>query len=238
MADSSEAPALAVEGLRFAWPGRARFEIAVDAFRLARGERVFLVGPSGSGKSTFLALLCGIAEPDAGEVRLLGQPFSALPGPARDRVRAERIGVIFQMFNLLGYASPLDNVLLPLAFAPGRAARLGRRPRAEAERLLAALGLPAETIRAATASGLSVGQQQRVAVARALIGGPEIVVADEPTSALDTATQGAFLDLLFAQTEAAGASLLMVSHDERLAGRFDRTVRLDEIARISRGEAA
>lgn len=231
--------ALAVEGVRFAWP-RSGFGLAIDAFGLAPGERVFLQGPSGSGKSTLLSLICGIVAPDAGTIEVMGAPFSALSAPRRDRLRAERFGIVFQMFNLLPYASPIDNVLLPLAFAPERAARVGREAKGEARRLMAALGLPEAVIGAGRAASLSVGQQQRVAVARALIGSPALVVADEPTSALDADAREAFLTLLFEQTAAAGAALLMVSHDAALGARFDRGVALEDIATVARpgGEGA
>ncbi|MEO1312221.1 MAG: ATP-binding cassette domain-containing protein, partial [Pseudomonadota bacterium] len=150
----------------------------------------------------------------------------------------ERFGIIFQMFNLLPYASAIDNVVLPLAFAPARAARVGRGREAEARRLMAALDLAPDAIAAPRATVLSVGQQQRVAVARALIGSPDIVVADEPTSALDAASRDAFLALLFDQVAAAGATLVMVSHDRALGARFDRVLALGDIARIRRPEAA
>lgn len=225
-----------IDRVRFTWPGPGRVTLSAGDFTLARGERVLLVGPSGGGKSTLLALIAGIAQPDSGEIALLGTGFSRLGPAARDRFRAEHLGVIFQMFNLLPYASPIDNVLLPLSFAPERRARLAA-PRDEALRLMRALGLDEQVIRARSAARLSVGQQQRVAVARALIGAPEIVIADEPTSALDADTQDAFLALLFAQLGEAGASLLMVSHDERLGARFDRVVRLSDIAELTR-EAA
>ena len=202
---------------------------------MAPGELVLLLGESGSGKSTLLSLICGIVLADEGSVRVAGTDLAGLRPGARDRFRAERIGVIFQQFNLLPYASVRDNILLPLAFAPERRRRAGD-PRAEAQRLTAALGLPGDLL-AATAGRLSVGQQQRVAVARALIGQPPLIVADEPASALDAGTQDAFLGLLFAQCHAAGTTLLMVSHDERLGGRFDRVVQLSDIASTAR-EAA
>lgn len=135
--------------------------------------------------------------------------------------------MIFQQFNLLPYARVSDNILLPLHFAPERRARAGDAGQA-ATRLCAELGLPRDIL-TTQAGRLSVGQQQRVAVARALIGAPPLIVADEPTSALDAATQDTFLDLLFRRTEAAGSSLLMVSHDERLGARFDRVVRIEDI---------
>ena len=234
-------PALRLEGVRYAWGAGNRasgaFALEVDALEIARGERVFLHGPFGSGKSTLLALVCGVAAPQAGVVEVEGEALSALSPARRDRFRAERIGVVFQMFNLLPYASALDNILLPLRFAPERRARVGRGARGEALRLASALGLPEALVARAPSAELSVGQQQRVAVARALIGAPGLIVADEPTSALDVAAQGAFLDLMFAQADAAGATLLMVSHDPALAARFDRSVALPEIARTVRGAA-
>jgi putative ABC transport system ATP-binding protein len=231
---------VSMRDVSFAWPGSRRFMLTLDAFSLARGERLLLLGPSGSGKSTFLSLLAGIVVPDRGAVSVLGTDLNTLSASARDRFRAEHFGIIFQQFNLLPYASVIDNVLLPLAFAPGRRARAsnGCSEANTARRLLGQLGLDAGLIDGARASSLSVGQQQRVAAARALIGAPELIVADEPTSALDRAHQQTFLDLLFADLDRAGTSLIMVSHDESLAARFNRVVRLDEIARIETGNGA
>jgi putative ABC transport system ATP-binding protein len=220
----------------FAWPGRNAFTLSIDRFTLHKGERLLLIGPSGGGKSTFLSLLAGIVTPQAGVIDLLGTDIARLRGAARDRFRAEHLGIIFQMFNLLPYGSVIDNVVLPLSFSAGR------RERAEAEggakaaaaRLLQSLGIE-PTLHGASAANLSVGQQQRVAAARALIGSPELVVADEPTSSLDRNRQQAFLDLLFADLAAANATLIMVSHDESLAARFTRVAALADIARSSRG---
>lgn len=218
--------------VRFAWPGRDAFGLAIEHFSLSAGERVLLIGPSGSGKSTFLSLLCGIVAPQSGSIEILGTDFTALSGTARDRFRAEHFGIIFQMFNLLPYGSALDNVTLPLAFAPTRRRRATQNSDARhtALRLMQRLGLD-EKFASQEAAKLSVGQQQRVAAARALIGAPEIIVADEPTSSLDRDRQAAFLDVLFTQVEDAGAMLIMVSHDESLAPRFDRVVRLGDMAR-------
>jgi putative ABC transport system ATP-binding protein len=144
------------------------------------------------------------------------------------------------MFNLLPYGSILDNVLLPLSFAKKRRARASQRGSIEdeARRLLTSLGLDPAELHGLSTATLSVGQQQRVAAARALIGCPELIVADEPTSALDRNRQLAFLDLLFAEIEAAGSSLIMVSHEEELGARFDRVLRLEDIAVSERRAAA
>jgi putative ABC transport system ATP-binding protein len=231
---------VSMSGVRFRWRGPRAFSLAMESFALRAKERVLLVGPSGAGKSTFLSLLCGIVTPAAGRLEVLGTDMSKLSSSARDRFRAEHFGIIFQMFNLLPYGSVLDNVLLPLSFAPKRRGRASRAGSAEGEavRLLASLGLDPKDVEGLSTANLSVGQQQRVAAARALIGAPELIVADEPTSALDRNRQQAFLDLLFADVAAAGASLIMVSHEEELGKRFDRVVRLDEIATAERSAAA
>lgn len=224
-----------VADVGFRWPGPASFALSVSDFTVATGETVLLLGESGSGKSTLLSLICGTMLAETGHVTVAGQDLTSLPAGARDRYRAEQIGVIFQQFNLLPFGSVVDNILLPLRFAPDRRKRCGD-PRAVAADLCAALGLP-DAIFGAKANMLSVGQQQRVAVARALIGQPPLIVADEPTSALDANSQSAFLDLLFQQTAAHNTSLLMVSHDPRLGDRFDRVVQMDEIAQINRAAA-
>ncbi len=236
--DGADGSALVrVTDLQFAWPGRPRFAIAVERFAIENGERVLLLGPSGGGKSTLLSLLAGIVTPQRGCIEILGTDLAALGGAARDRFRAAHIGIVFQMFNLLPYGSVIDNVVLPLSFAPSRKKRVEARGAVgdEAARLLSRLGLAVEDFASHRAASLSVGQQQRVAAARALIGAPELIIADEPTSALDTASQDEFLSLLFEEIAEAGSGLLMVSHDERLAGRFDRVVRLQDFAKIERG---
>jgi putative ABC transport system ATP-binding protein len=229
-----------MSGVRFAWPGPKAFALEIEAFALPARERVLLVGPSGAGKSTFLSLLAGIVTPAEGRLDVLDTDVGRLSSSARDRFRAEHFGIIFQMFNLLPYGSVVDNVVLPLSFAAKRRERVrnGSTDAGEAKRLLASLGLETSELDGLTAASLSVGQQQRVAAARALIGRPEIIVADEPTSALDRGRQAAFLDLLFAEVAAAGATLIMVSHEEELGSRFDRVLRLDEIAVASRRNAA
>jgi putative ABC transport system ATP-binding protein len=222
--------------VRFAWSGPRAFAMNIERFDLMKGERMLLVGPSGSGKSTFLSLLAGITTPNAGRLEVLETNLRDLTSSARDRFRADHFGIIFQMFNLLPYGSIIDNVVLPLSFAAKRRARIGDATAAnrEALRLLSRLGIDTAELAGLAASSLSVGQQQRVAAARALIGSPEIIVADEPTSALDRPHQQAFLDLLFSEAANAGTTLIMVSHDETLGSRFDRVLRLDEIATTER----
>lgn len=227
-------PALTLTDVTFAWPGRGGFSLDCPSLELARGESVLLLGESGSGKSTLLSLICGIVTADRGRVCVGDTDMGAIGAGARDRLRAEEIGVIFQQFNLLPYGRVLDNILLPLRFAPKRRARV-QQAEAEAARLCAALGLPDGVVQM-PAGRLSVGQQQRVAVARALIGQPPLIVADEPTSALDAATQDAFLALLFEQVRQAGSSLLMVSHDARLGAHFDRVIELSDVV-TTRGGA-
>ena len=216
----------------FSWRGAAAFRLNIASFAVRRRESLLIMGPSGSGKSTLLSLACGIVSPERGAITVAGTAVSDLRGAALDRFRAEHFGIIFQMFNLLPYGSIVDNVLLPLRFARARRRRASRdgEPAREAQRLLVRLGLD-PALHRRSASNLSVGQQQRVAVARALIGNPAIVIADEPTSALDRDHQQAFLDLLFEETGQAGATLVMVSHDATLAPRFERTVELGDLAR-------
>jgi len=226
--------AIDLKDVAFTWQGRTQFTLTVPALDVAEGEKLFMLGQSGSGKSTLLSLICGISQPQSGAVVVDGVDLGTLRPSARDRLRAERIGVIFQMFNLLPYASPLENILLQLSFAPERRKRLAN-VRDEALRLTSVLGLDQELVLNAQTTELSIGQQQRVAAARALIGRPKLIIADEPTSSLDANSQAAFLDLLMVQAEEAGATLVMVSHDARLASNFDRSVDLADIAQTSRG---
>ncbi len=225
--------ALRLENVGFVWPDTG-FELNVADFTLNAGERVLLIGESGAGKSTLLSLICGVLRPDAGSIHIGGTDITALRSSALDRVRADTFGIIFQMFNLLPFASASENVLLPLRFARTRKADA---PRDAASDLLIRLGLPEDAVHA-KAGTLSVGQQQRVAAARALIGSPPVVIADEPTSALDSATAAEFMALLVQEMTRSNAALLMVSHDERLSVHFDRVVPLDTIARSTRKSVA
>lgn len=223
----------------FSWKGSNPFTLRLETLYANRGESVLLLGPSGSGKSTFLSLLCGINTPDAGTVEVLDKDLKSLGNAGRDYFRAEHFGIIFQMFNLLPYGSVIDNVILPLSFARKRKTRVLEHSSMEEEaiRLLDRLGMEPENIHKKRASELSVGQQQRVAVARALIGSPDIIVADEPTSALDRQRQASFLELLAEEVRRVDATLIMVSHDETLAPNFDHVISMQDLIAVQR-EAA
>ncbi|HMT92902.1 ABC transporter ATP-binding protein [uncultured Thiothrix sp.] len=213
--------------LRFCWPNQASNTLSLDELIVMQGEHLFIRGASGSGKTTLLNLLAGILTPNRGQLQVLEQGLTQLSPAARDRFRADHLGIIFQQFNLLPYLSVLDNVTLPCEFSKRRREQVGDVS-ATAIRLLEHLGLstPMNT-RAVTA--LSVGQQQRVAVARALIGKPELIIADEPTSALDTDTRDHFLKLLFSEAEAQGSTIIFVSHDPQIAHYFPRSLDLQQV---------
>jgi putative ABC transport system ATP-binding protein len=223
--------------LRFRWPGARHDCIAIDELRVGAGDSLFLYGPSGCGKSTLLGLLAGVLVPQQGRVCLLGTEWRGLSGARRDAFRADHLGYIFQQFNLLTYLSVLDNVLLPCRFSPARRERAitdHGSPAAAARQLLAQVGLDTP-LWARPAAQLSVGQQQRVAAARALVGRPDLIIADEPTSALDAALRDGFMDLLLGQCRASGSTLVFVSHDERLASRFDRQLSLPQLNHAATG---
>lgn len=223
---------LSVRDLRFRWPKAAADCLAIAHFEMQAGETVFLRGPSGSGKSSLLSLLAGVLIAKQGQVNLLGSDWRELSAGQRDRQRADHVGYIFQQFNLLPYRSALDNVLLPCSFSALRKERAGDAPKT-AQALLERMGLAPSDWRR-RAGELSVGQQQRVAAARALIGAPALVIADEPTSAMDEALRDRFMGLLIEACAAAGSALLFVSHDARLAAPFQRRV---DLAVINDAEA-
>ncbi|MBT6274535.1 MAG: ATP-binding cassette domain-containing protein, partial [Chromatiales bacterium] len=207
------APTVHLDGLRFGWGERVTLDI--PELTIAAGEHVFVVGPSGCGKSTLLGLVGGVSTPRDGTVSVLGQDIGALSQSHRDRFRGDHIGIMFQLFNLVPYLSMTDNVALPCRFSAirrSKSASAGAGIAAEADRLLSALGLTDRGLRRRPVTELSIGQQQRVAAARALMGSPELLIADEPTSALDEGTRQQFLELLFLECKRAGTTLIFVSH--------------------------
>ncbi|MEO5824476.1 MAG: ABC transporter ATP-binding protein [Gemmatimonadales bacterium] len=221
------APAVDIRDLRFAYRA-GREVLRIDALTIPRASRVFLHGPSGSGKTTLLGVIAGVLAPTAGSIHVLGQNPAELPSSRRDAFRGVYLGYLFQLFNLIPWLSVTENIALPCRLHAARAARLGDTSIDDAARQLATdlgLGDMLDT----PVTELSVGQQQRVAAARALIGSPELVIADEPTSALDADRRDQFLELLFAQCTRANATLLFVSHDLALGSRFDQVLSLPDL---------
>jgi putative ABC transport system ATP-binding protein len=222
-------PAIDITGLEFAWAANPTL-LQIAQLRIERGERVFLTGASGSGKSTLLGLIAGVLLPRKGTLRLMGSTMNALRASERDRFRGEHLGFIFQMFNLIPYLTILENVILPLQFSPARAGRLGTTSaKDEAVRLLMVLGLGAREFLNRSVIELSMGQQQRVAAARALIGRPQVLIADEPTSSLDVDARQDFLRLLMNECRESGTTVLFVSHDRSLSSLFDRSLALADL---------
>lgn len=216
---NTTAAAIHIRQLRFAYPHSGVPLLSIENFTISRGERVFLQGASGSGKSTLLNLLTGLLPCRPGEIELLGHDLGAMRDSARDRLRAREVGQIFQQFNLVPFLDVEDNIRLPGRFSGGGS----HQPRQQLEALLDALQLDRSLLRQ-RADQLSVGQQQRVAVARAFYNSPELLIADEPTSALDADSRDSFIQLLMAMQQTSKGTLLFVSHDKELACHFDRVV--------------
>jgi len=222
-----DTPALKVRALRksFPDPEGGRVEVLhVEDLVLERGRTLAVLGESGSGKTTLLHVVAGILPADGGSVEIVGRPMSGLGETARDRLRAEHIGYLFQTFNLLPHLTALENVTLGMTFRP----RAGESPRERARDALDRVGLSDRL--AYRPPQLSVGQQQRVAIARALAGRPALVLADEPTANLDAVRAQESLDLLLTFAEECGAAVLAVTHDDRALVRFQDRLTLGEPA--------
>ena len=223
--------ALDLDDVRFSYvPGKP--VLRIKNLEIAPRDRVFVFGPSGSGKTTLLGLLAGVLKADSGRVRALGRDLTTMSNAERDRFRGSHVGYVFQLFNLIPYLSVIDNIALPCKFSPERRARLNGVSLEDAARRIAdRLGI-ADLLRENVAT-LSVGQQQRVAAARALIGTPELVIADEPTSSLDHDHREKFITLLFECCEDAKSTLIFVSHDRTLMPLFHRGVSLPDINMVA-----
>ncbi|SDL33538.1 putative ABC transport system ATP-binding protein [Aliiruegeria lutimaris] len=232
MVSSSSKLVLRISDLAYQWPGAAKPVLRVQDLGMTNEERVFLRGASGSGKSTLLAAIAGVVDVPAGSIAVAGTDVGQLKSGARDRFRVDHVGLIFQMFNLIPWQSALENVLMPCRFSRRRRERAGADPKLSALRLLDELGLSDPTLVSALAMSLSVGQQQRVAAARALIGAPDLILADEPTSALDEDAKTSFLDLLKRECASVGSALLFVSHDRSLEEGFDRVLDITEVNKV------
>lgn len=196
----------------------------IEEFRAAAGEQVVIIGQSGCGKTTLLHVIAGISRPDSGRVLVDGWDTTVLSEADRDQFRAAKIGYVFQTFNLLPAFSALENVMIGMAFADGRA------DRERALMLLDRVGLSHRLTH--KPSQLSVGEQQRVAVARAMANRPKVLLADEPTANVDSGNQQQVIDMLRGACEVENVALLLVTHSPEVAKQFDRIERLEEINRV------
>ena len=222
-----------IKDLKFTWQGAENPVLNIPEFTLGRGEHTFLEGPSGSGKSTFLNIISGVLQPQQGKISILKQDITSLSAVEKDTFRGQHMGFIFQTFNLLPYLSAVENVTLPCQISKLKKERVlshNQPMDTQAKELLARLGLKEESLIHKPASHLSIGQQQRVAAARALLGSPELIIADEPTSALDHGARNQFISLLFQEAERNASSILFVSHDKTLGSLFKRSVSLKDIS--------
>ena len=210
----------------------SNFVMKIDSFNFPSGKSLLVSGESGSGKTTFLNLLSGTILPQKGEITILGKNLSESSSVKKDKIRGDNFGIIFQTFNLLPYLSVEENILLGLSFSYLRKSRLKGSYQEEIEILMSKLSLNYKSLMNRKAHELSIGQQQRVAVARALIGSPEIILADEPTSALDVKNKEEFIKLLFNSMDKKRQSLIMVSHDQNLAESFDSKKSIHDICGI------
>ncbi len=223
---SSKPFAFVCQNLQFSYANKTVLHI--PTWQVAMGSRIFLRGASGSGKSTLLNLLCGMLVPTRGDLRVLERDMTLMSGHSRDRFRARHMGVVFQQFNLIPWLSVRDNVHLAAYFADGQAS-VSQRLSELADQLHLS-----STLLERKAAQLSIGQQQRVAVMRALINQPDILLVDEPTSALDQDNRDAFINLLMTTLDTCGATLLFVSHDQTLAGHFPLQFSMAELNQAGR----
>ena len=211
---------LEFKNLKFSYKSSKNSILKIDSFQIMEGEKVFLYGPSGCGKSTLLNLVAGVLKPTEGSIRVLGHDFDRLASSKKDQIRGQKIGYIFQSFNLIPYLSVKENILLPLQMNK-------KKDSSGITSILKSLNI--EELQDSEVINLSIGQQQRVAAARALVGDPHLVIADEPTSSLDKKNTLEFMELLLKKWEEKKFTLLFVSHDETLAKFFEKKVSLEEL---------
>ena len=223
----NEDPALSISDLAFQFDAETGPILRIKSWQVDRGKQVFLQGASGSGKSSLLTLLAGLQLPTMGEVRVLGTTISNLSNHERDRFRALNIGVVFQQFNLIPYLSVMDNILLAAKFGETE----GSSVRQRATALLSRVNLKAELFERKSVD-LSVGQQQRVAIVRALINYPALLLVDEPTSALDKVNRDSFLTLLLEVLAENNCAMVFVSHDSDIGKHFSNRIELSELNQI------
>ena len=213
------------DNLTLTYPG-GDFQLRLPELKIAVGEKVVLIGPSGSGKTTLLYLAAGILLPDRGAVRVDGLELSRQSDRARRGFRISNIGLIFQEFELLEYLNVRENVLLP--YRVNRSLKMDGQVRSSVRALAEAVGIQRALDR--YPHRLSHGERQRVAICRALITRPRMILADEPTGNLDPRTSRTIVSVILEQAEASGATVLMVTHDHSLLDRFDRVIDLEQLA--------
>ena len=223
--------AIDLKDVQYSYPSNpGKMVLNIPSWSVPKGEKTFLYGPSGGGKSTLLNALSGLIK-TTGNVTIFGQELNGLSAKQRDRFRAKNIGFVFQQFNLISYLGALDNIKLASAFGSGRRGEILEE---EIKNLLSELNISADEWHE-PARNLSIGQQQRIAIARSLINKPQLLIADEPTSSLDHANRDIFMSLLMNIVEEHKITLLLVSHDMSLSAHFSSTVSLIEINRIEEG---
>jgi putative ABC transport system ATP-binding protein len=217
---------IALHDLKFHYPKSATKPVLnIDTWHILAKEKLFIHGPSGCGKSTLLNLISGILSPSYGEINFFGEPLHHMNARQRDRFRANNIGYVFQQFNLIPYLNAIENIELASHFSK----KMAKTPlRKNIQDLLARLAL-SEANWHKPVSQLSIGQQQRIAIARALINQPKLFIADEPTSSLDQQNTQQFMSLLMSLCDENDMTLLFVSHDTRLSYYFDRIQSLPSI---------
>ncbi len=223
--------AIKLKSLVYQFSAEASPVLDIHHWEVQRGERVFLQGESGSGKSTLLGLLAGLQTPTQGDVSILGTKISALGSRQRDVFRARNLGVVFQQFNLIPYLSALENVLLAAQFGQTNA----RESSGRATELLERVNL-SKQLHTRKSAELSIGQQQRVAIVRALINLPSLLLVDEPTSALDHANRDAFLELILEVAAERQCAMVFVSHDPSIGQFFDAKVALSDLSQAGQGK--
>lgn len=217
-----------LENIKFKYSGTSKYTLDIPEFTLAKNKKAFLFGPSGCGKTTLLETLAGVLVPESGSVNICGSELQRMSASGRDHFRAAKMGYIFQSFNLIPYLSVYENIVLPLNLSVERRKNVPRHDELKIVlSICEKLGLAEYLNKSVTE--LSVGQQQRVAAARALLGKPELILADEPTSALDYDHREKFIKLLFEMCDQSQTSLLFVSHDRALEKLFDQSISLVEI---------
>jgi len=222
-----------IRDLRFAY-GEGGFELHVERLSVSDGQRVCWIGPSGCGKTTLLHLVAGINSPAAGQVETCGQDLTALRDAARRDFRIANMGLVFQDFALLDYLSLLENILLP--FRINRSLRLESEVRDRARQLAADVGLGDMVSR--RPNQLSQGERQRVAVCRALVANPKLLLADEPTANLDPGNAARVLDMLDGYAAKQAATLVVVTHDRDVLSRFDQTIDASAFCKRDLSESA